>query len=84
MTEITWINCAEQMPPEDMPPDGKIIARWLTNSIPMINYGGVLASVFRSGHQHKLDWEWTAYTPEKWKELTTKHQPEPSFHGNTI
>lgn len=62
MTEITWTNCAEQMPPEDKTRviikvyDGYIIdhGEWFRR------YKSTLIAESAS---------WTLYTPEKWKEL---------------
>lgn len=59
MQEITWTNCADKMPPDD---DSYLIIKLV---------GGIdLTQVIRGSQMPKLgNWNWTPYTPEKWKEL---------------
>ena len=62
MTEITWTNCADEMPPDDRTRviikiyDGYIVdhASWFTK------YRRTLVADLA---------RWAPYTPEKWREL---------------
>ena len=62
MTEITWTNCAEKMPPDDL---DIIIDTWTGHKFKSV--GWIL--------KHEVNafglanFKWTPYTPEKWKEL---------------
>ena len=58
--EIIWTNCADEMPP-----DGCVICRsYVSNGA--IKYHKVLGELFNLTTEN---WQWTPYTPEKWKEL---------------
>jgi len=65
--QITWTNCAEQMPPDDG--DFGLILRdsvgtsRTTGSYVHYDYGVVI----------DLDAEWTEFTKEKWEELNDIH-----------
>lgn len=62
---ITWINCAERMPPDD----GEIII--MRGDLPIKAPLKVDYSTFnKKFHELKSeDWQWTQYTEESWKEL---------------
>jgi len=61
MTEITWTNCADEMPPK-IPM--LIICKWPE----ALNYVSIQTTEFlwQCLNPHT---KWTPYTPEKWKEL---------------
>ena len=60
--EITWTNCAEKMPPDDL---DIIIDTWTGHKFKSV--GWIL--------KHEVNafglanFKWTPYTPEKWEEL---------------
>lgn len=59
---ITWINCAERMPPDDE----IVIYRSISGGRnPRIWKGSVLNENLRSAWEY----EWTPYTKEAWSEL---------------
>lgn len=60
MTEITWISCAEQMPPDDI----RVIL--VPVNFPITTTG---LKYYLQGGSRFRDYEWTPYTPEKWEEL---------------
>lgn len=66
--QITWTNCAEQMPPNTM--KFKLIYR--VNSEITFGFGtafNVIADIHPRWEEVKCKFEWTPYTDEKWKEL---------------
>ena len=62
MTEITWTNCAEKMPPYDA--NYLIIFREVASGLFDKNNGAHMNLA-----RMKYLYDWTPYTPEKWKEL---------------
>lgn len=59
--KITWTNCDDAMPPD-------------TNEhfiIRLLAFPKVIQSIDGNQAQdlNRYSWEWTPYTPEKWKEL---------------
>lgn len=59
MSEITWTNCADEMPPDD-------------ELLPIILYDMGNLSVINAAWLHcinKPNAKWCEHTPEKWKEL---------------
>jgi len=62
MTEITWKNCADEMPPDDY---NKIITKHQDKIFEQM--GITLHQVVNKFGSSDLSW--TPYTPEKWEEL---------------
>lgn len=64
MVQITWINCAEQMPPNDK--TEVICTR--ENSIQIVN---MKAMILHLNEESSISSGvlWTEFTEEKWKEL---------------
>lgn len=60
--QITWTNCAEQMPPDEQT---KIIINDGNNYYIFEGYMIHIGWMKAVAINHK----WTEYTPEKWKEL---------------
>ena len=71
MTEITWTNCAEKMPPNDS--DLGLILR---DSVGTNRTTGICVN-YDYGFVIDLDAEWTIYTGEKWEYL---NEPSNSNH----
>lgn len=58
--EITWTNCADEMPPDDY-----VICRsYVTNGT--IKYHKIRGELF---NPNSGNWQWTKFTQEKWEEL---------------
>ena len=64
MTEITWTNCAEKMPPDDI---GTVIM----NDINGCLLFKALRPILPKELSDKL--RWTPYTPEKWDHLNNEY-----------
>ena len=62
MTEITWTNCAEQMPPDDVV---VIVKSWTGHLIRLTNYS-LRSSTSIYGAEN---YWWTNFTKENWDEL---------------
>lgn len=62
--QVTWTNCADEMPPDGYKID--IIVRSIATKEPKIISTRVAHLLMPSGNSMA---EWTPYTPEKWKEL---------------
>ena len=62
MTEITWTNCAEKMPPDDRT---RIIVKVYDGHI--IDHGSWFKKYERTLIKDLA--KWTSYTSEKWKWL---------------
>ena len=60
--QITWTNCAEKMPPDDA--NYLIIFREVASGLFDKNNGAHMNLA-----RMKYLYDWTPYTPEKWKEL---------------
>lgn len=62
MQEITWTNCAEELPPST--PDWIIVSD---------GYGTHICDGMAVNHDYGIcidvEAKWAPYTPEKWKEL---------------
>ena len=65
MTEITWTNCADKMPPDGW---ARIIFRDSNSAKPIVLYAHSVYD-FKNNNTLKPSAEWTPHTPEKWKEL---------------
>ena len=68
MTEITWTNCAEQMPPNTM----KFELIYKSNNEIKSGFGAtfnVIADIHPRWGSVKHIFYWTPYTSEKWEEL---------------
>lgn len=67
MTETTWTNCADQMPPDDI-----VIARVGGDTEKSFRVHGRLVSeeYNRWKHFSAVPTYWTPYSDEKWKELS--------------
>jgi len=64
--EITWTNCADEMPPDD---DTYVIAI-VGDSKPDSVAGSLVRSEYLKWHHWSMvSVIWTPYTPEKWKGL---------------
>ncbi|NBQ67535.1 MAG: hypothetical protein EBU46_01370 [Nitrosomonadaceae bacterium] len=64
MTEITWINCADEMPPDD---ETHVIMRLSNPVVIQVAKGNQINHIYSKIIPNM--WEWTPYTDEKWKEL---------------
>lgn len=64
MTEITWTNCADAMPPDDLV---EVIGRWSWNNKPELCFVAYIKIKITKDDAH--EYEWTRYTPEIWEEL---------------
>ena len=58
--QITWTNCAEKMPPDDI----RVIL--MPINFPITTTG---LKYYLQGKRGFLDYKWTPYTPKKWEEL---------------
>lgn len=63
MTEITWTNCAEKMPPDD---SGTVIYNPIGTVI-LFHVEVVNGSFVQLMELHPM--RWTEFTKEKWEEL---------------
>lgn len=59
--EITWHNCAEQMPPDD------VILNDIGGCILIHKKGGL--TMYENILLNNFEFRWTPYTKEKWEEL---------------
>ena len=59
--QITWTNCAEQMPPDDK---DVICKSYVTDG--SIKYTKVVGALFKLTTEN---WQWTEFTKEKWEAL---------------
>lgn len=69
MTEITWTNCTEKMPPNTM----KFELIYRANNEVKSGFGAtfnVIADIHPRWESVKHLFEWTDYSPEKWEWLT--------------
>lgn len=70
--EITWTNCAEQMPPDD---DREILIQRVVDDSSIFALKGELIrtpanEIWFDIDKNKLNhWEWVLCTPEIWEEL---------------
>ena len=62
--EITWTNCAEQMPP-----DIEIIIQYKNDQPKLFDGSRFTESFVRILPDIIRNTKWTEYTPEKWKEI---------------
>jgi len=63
--EITWTNCAEQMPPDD---ETEILIRPINDNSELI-LSPAIEVFYDIDAVYKDMWEWTEFTKEKWEEL---------------
>ncbi len=61
---ITWTNCADEMPPDD---ETEIIIRHVEDKEPILTPANEV--FYDIDTLYKECWEWTEFTPEKWKHL---------------
>ena len=60
--KINWVNCAEQMPPDDVV---VIVKSWTGNLFRITNYAlGMSTSLYGAEN-----YSWTEFTKEKWEAL---------------
>ena len=62
--EITWTNCADEMPPDD---NTEIIIRHIEDKEPILTPANEV--FYDIDTLYKECWEWTEFTEEKWEEL---------------
>ena len=62
--EITWTNCATQMPPDN---ETEIIIRHVEDKEPILTPANEV--FYDIDTLYKECWEWTEFTPEKWEKL---------------
>ena len=62
--EITWTNCADEMPPDD---NTEIIIRHIEDKEPILTPANEV--FYDIDTLYKECWEWTEFTEEKWESL---------------
>ena len=62
--EITWTNCADEMPPDD---NTEIIIRHIEDKEPILTPANEV--FYDIDTLYKECWEWIEFTPEKWEKL---------------
>ena len=62
--EITWTNCADEMPPDD---ETEIIIRHVEDKELILTPANEV--FYDIDTLYKDVWEWTEFTEEKWEEL---------------
>ena len=63
--EITWTNCADEMPPYEP----IIVVNLLDMRIRMSHGESLVFYIHREQRVRRRHFEWTEFTEEKWKEL---------------
>jgi hypothetical protein len=63
MSEITWLNCPEELPPDDE--SLEVILMYDDRILEVIDSS---SARYKSGMC--IEFSWTPYTAEKWKALT--------------
>lgn len=63
--QITWTNCADEMPPETT----RVILR--PKEFPIATTG--LSYFLVNNTEDRRFWEWTEFTKEKWEKLNDIH-----------
>ena len=62
--QITWINCADEMPPDD---DSEIIIGRVDDPAVILTPANEIYYDMDSNKRN--EWQWTPHTPEKWEYL---------------
>ncbi len=65
MTKIIWMNCADEMPPDD---ESEVIIRNIENKDQILTPADEI--YYDIDEKELLSWQWTPYTPEQWEELS--------------